>query len=675
MVICPIQHLTRMDTIQPYLDYFSANPGWALTIIFLIAFGEALLIIGLFVPSTVALVSAGMLVGTGHLDFWAVFWATAIGAILGDQVSYWAGRLYGERLKTMWPLNRYPVLVAKGEDFVRLHGGKSIAIGRFVPGVKAVVPGIVGMLGMSQPYFVFVNFTSGLVWAAAHVFPGILLGQGLALAGDLSGHLLIVLLALLLVVGVASWLIRLLAATLHPYTSAVLRRVSLWARSRNSRAMHRLGKSIQPGNPRATALVLLLICGVLSLVFLIDIVSGFMLRDAASNLDLSVATLMGELRNAPADAFMIPLTMLAERPVVWAMGLAMVVWLALWRGWRVGLLILGIMGFAEFASINLNMLVASPAMLSHGGFTSTPTLMAGLVFGFMAVLASHSMGRWTKSVVAAVCGGVVVAIAFSRVYLGAEWLSGILAGGLLALVLTSLFGMVIEAIPARRIRPLGLLGVAVLVFVGMGAFHISTSLPGAESRYAARPAVQSFTSTQWVDGAWSQIPNRRVDLAGAPEEVFAAQWVGGLQQLQSSLEVQGWKPLPVWRWQDAFSYLDAKAPLDKLPPRPILHQGLKAKLTMVLETPAQPNRRLVLRAFKAHVKIDVDGQSEPVFLLSVTPESPKSRFSLYAIPATQKATEEDTKLATAALSQIPDTRVIAQTQDPQKTARVLLAKP
>src|SRR6188508_1637446 len=178
-----------METIQPYLDYFAQNPTWAIAIVFLIAFGEALLIIGLFVPSTAVLVGAGMLVGTGHLDFWPIFLATVTGAILGDQLSYWAGRLFGERLKTMWPLNRYPALVARGEDFVRQHGGKSIAIGRFVPGVKAVVPGIVGMFGMGQVYFACVNIASGLFWTAAHVFPGMLLGQGLALAGELSGRL------------------------------------------------------------------------------------------------------------------------------------------------------------------------------------------------------------------------------------------------------------------------------------------------------------------------------------------------------------------------------------------------------------------------------------------------------------------------------------------------------
>ncbi len=664
-----------MEQIQPYLDYFSANPEWALAIIFLIAFGEALLIIGLFVPSTVILVGAGMLVGTGHLGFWSVFWCTAIGAILGDQISYWAGRIYGVKLKTFWPLNKYPALVARGEDFVRSHGGKSIAIGRFVPGVKAVVPGIVGMLGMSQLYFLVVNISSGLVWTLAHIFPGILLGQGLALAGDLSGHLVVVLLVLLVAVGIAGWLIRIMTASLQPYMNATLRHVSIWARSRNSRAWYRFGKAIQPGNPRAPALLLLFFVALAGLVLTVDIVTGFVLRNTASNLDWSVATLMSELRNSPADAFMIPLTMLSERPVVWTMGLAIAAWLLLWRGWRVALLLLAIMGFAEFASINLNTIVSTRESIMHGGFTSTATLMSGLVLGFIAALAGHSMGRWSKAVVAAFCGSIVVAIAFSRVYLGAEWLSGVLVGGLLALVLTALFGMTIEAIPARRIRPLGLVAFAAVAYLITGIVYINANEHKAEQRYAAQPMVQFFTESQWTSGSWANIANRRIDLAGTPEEVFTAQWIGKLDQLQSSLSAQGWKALPQWRWQDAFAYLDVNATLDRLPPRPVLHQGLKAKLTMIFANPAEPQRRLVLRAFKAQVKIDVKGVSEPVYLISVTPESPKPRFHLYSIPATLKADDADMRVAMAALASIPDIRVIAQTEDPLKTSRVLLAKP
>ena len=664
-----------MEHIQPYLDYFTANPQWAIIVIFLIAFGEALLIIGLFVPSTAVLVGAGMLVGTGHLAFWPVFWATAIGAIAGDQISYWVGRLYGQRLKTMWPLNKYASLMVKGEIFVREHGGKSIAIGRFVPGVKAVVPGIVGMLGMNQAFFIFVNVTSGLFWTAAHVFPGILLGQGLALAGDLSGQLLVVLLALLVVLGLAIWLIRKLASRLQPHTHKLLAGCSAWARSRKSRAIHRFGKAIHPNNPRAPAVVFLIILAIASLIGLIDLVSGFVLRNAASNLDVSVATVMGELRNAPADAFMIPLTMLAERPVIWATGLAIAAWLFLWRSWRVALIFLGVMAVAEFLSLNVNHLISTPEALRHGGFTSVPTLMAGLVFGMLAVIAGHSMKRWSKTVVAVLCVSVVVVVAFSRVYLGAEWLSGILVGGLLALILAALFGMVIEAIPARRIRPYGLVGFAAFAFIAGGMLHVSNGIEGAEQRYALRPNSKTFTAQEFEAGGWSQIANRRVDLAGTPEEVFSAQWVGELEKLASFAQSKGWKTFPTWRWQDAFFYLDAKAELNKLPPRPVLHQGLKAKLTMALEFPADKKRRLVLRAYKSHTYVNVDGRNAPVYLISITPEMPRSRLGLYAIPATLKLGADEQQLAIATLQAVPNVVALAHSQDPLQPNSVFLAKP
>ncbi len=664
-----------MEHIQPYLDYFSANPEWAIAIVFLIAFGEALLIIGLFVPSTAVLVGAGMLVGTGHLGFWEVFWATAIGAILGDQLSYWAGRMFGDRLKTMWPLSKYPALVVRGEDFVRQHGGKSIAIGRFVPGVKAVVPGIVGMLNMSQPFFIFVNVTSGLFWTAAHVFPGILIGQGLALAGDLSGHLVVVLLVLLVVLGVAGWLIRLLAAGLQPYTQATLAQLSNWAKARNGRAWHRFGRAIQPGNPRATAVVLMMLIAVASLIFLVDIVSGFVLRNAASNLDLSVSTLMGELRNANADDLMIPMTMMAERPVVWILALAMAAWLLVWRGWRVAVLMIVTMGIAEFISINLNRFVSASDHAISNTFISTPTLMAGLVFGFLAVLAGHSMGRWSKAVVAAICGSIVVAIAFSRIYLGAELLSGVLSGGLLALVLSSLFGMAIEAIPSRRIRPLGLVAVASMVFVTTGYLHYTTNSEKAEARYAAKPSILNFTAENWKQSGWSQLPLRRIDLAGAPEEPFIAQWTGSLDELEKQLATAGWKQQPKWRWQDAFFYLDAKAEIEKLPPRPILHRGLKAKLTMTNFAPDGKMRRAVLRAYKAHASVSNGGTSVPIYLISVTEDKAVSRMGLYAIPASSHSQPLDDDVRKF-LHDIPGT-VTAEvsTSSVTKPALMMYAKP
>lgn len=68
-------------------DYLSANPTLAILILFLVAFGEAMLFIGLFVPSTPIMIGAGALVGLGKLGLFPVLIASALGAIAGDALS------------------------------------------------------------------------------------------------------------------------------------------------------------------------------------------------------------------------------------------------------------------------------------------------------------------------------------------------------------------------------------------------------------------------------------------------------------------------------------------------------------------------------------------------------------------------------------------------------------
>lgn len=630
-----------MDHIQPYLDYFSLHPVWALAIIFLVALGEALLVIGLFVPSTAVLVGAGILVGAGSLEFWPVYIATTLGCIIGDQFSYWAGKIYGDRLRGLWPLSRYPTLMAKGEDFVKLHGGKSIAIGRFVPGVKAVVPGIVGMLGMSQMFFLVINISSGAVWSIAHLLPGILIGQGLALAGEVSGRLALVLVVLLGILFVAGWLIRIFAAGLAPYARVVLGRISAATRDSRYRPIRRLGQVIDPAHHRSTTIAAFLVIGLLCLVGLADLMGGLMVRDRVSNLDLSVATLMAEWRNAPADELMIIISMLADHVVMWLLGVTLVIWLLLWRAWRAGLIALGILLSGEFLSWAMGHVFSRSSPVagiaaSDGSFPSSHVLMAGLVFGMLAIVAGHSIGRWSRALVAAGAGVFALAVGFARIYLGADWLSGVLGGLLLAALLCTIFGTVIEAVPSRRIKPMGLGVVAILVFLATASFHLTVNYEVAEKAYVAPVSTQVFAVKDWADGKWLQQPRRRIDMSGRVQEVFALQWAGSIESLQAQLEKQGWKALPKWHWRDMLSYLNLKTSLADAPPRPLLHQGLAARLTLVRIGEGQDKRRMVVRVYKTQAALTGD---VPVFLLSLTAETLNAKLDLYAIPKTMPATE------------------------------------
>jgi membrane protein DedA with SNARE-associated domain/membrane-associated phospholipid phosphatase len=669
-----------MDYIKPYLDYFAANPEWAIVIVFLIAFGEALLIIGLFVPSTAVLVGAGMLVGTGNLEFWPVFLATAVGCIAGDQVSYWAGRMFGTRLKTFWPLNRYPDLVVRGEDFVRLHGGKSIAVGRFIPGVKAVVPGIVGMLGMSQPFFIFVNFTSGIVWAAAHVIPGVLLGQGLALAGELSGRLAIVLLVLFVILALTGWIIRIAAATFSPYLNRLLRRLSDWAKTRNSPSFRRFGRALAPENPRATAILAFLATAVAALIGLADLSLGLSLRDAVSNLDQSIAALMTELRNAPADSIMTGLSLLGDRWVVWSVGLAIAIWLLFWRAWRTAAMVVTLMVLGEVATAGLAWLIERPPTVPGisvhtDAFPSRHTLMSGLVFGLLAVLASHTMGRWSKALVASLCGLLVIAIAFSRVYLNADWLSDVVGGVLLAALLSGLFGMAIEAMPSRRVRPLGLIGFASLAGIIAGYAQIELHHEEMIAAFSPVSRTQIVDETTWAADPWRNLPRQRIDLAGQPEERFVAQWKGGLEQLETALKAKGWIAEHVWTWKDSMAYLDTEAKLQALPPRPLLHQGLKARLTME-KTSTDGSGRDVVRVYKSATEVQGPTSTEPIFLISLTSEVPRKRLLLLSVPSTQFANQAEVTGFVEGLENAPGARMVAgRSTDLTAPAAVFRASP
>lgn len=165
--------------IHLIISFMGNHTTLALVIVFLIALGEAVFILGLFVPSTPVLVGSGTLIAAGILPFAAVFVAASLGAIFGDAISYWLGKVFGERIRQFWLFHKYSDVIDKGEFYFLRHGSKSVFIGRFIPGIKAVIPGIAGITGMDIMRFTYINVISALVWTAAHLLPGMGIGLGI----------------------------------------------------------------------------------------------------------------------------------------------------------------------------------------------------------------------------------------------------------------------------------------------------------------------------------------------------------------------------------------------------------------------------------------------------------------------------------------------------------------
>ncbi len=146
-------------------------------VIFLIAFLESLLLVGFFFPGSVALVAIGSLIATGHLELWpTLLWAVA-GAILGDNLSFWTGVYFREPLYKSGLYKKHQHAFVKGEAFFHQYGIYSVALGRFIGPIRAVIPAIAGSLGMSGKLFFIVNVCSALIWAPAYILPGMLAGD------------------------------------------------------------------------------------------------------------------------------------------------------------------------------------------------------------------------------------------------------------------------------------------------------------------------------------------------------------------------------------------------------------------------------------------------------------------------------------------------------------------
>jgi membrane protein DedA with SNARE-associated domain len=152
--------------------FVKTHEAWAPLIVGLLAFGESFAVISLFIPATFALVGIGALIGASGIPFFPCWAAAAIGASLGDWISYWIGLKLKETARHTWPLSRYPAMIERGERFFLRWGVWSVFVGRFFGPVRAVIPLIAGTFGMPALPFQIANVTSAMLWAFVLLAPG-----------------------------------------------------------------------------------------------------------------------------------------------------------------------------------------------------------------------------------------------------------------------------------------------------------------------------------------------------------------------------------------------------------------------------------------------------------------------------------------------------------------------
>lgn len=591
--------------LQPLLDWITQNPAWSGVIVFLIAMSESMLIIGGIIPGALLMLSLGALIALGALELWSTLFWCILGAIVGDQISYWIGYYFKDYLERSWPFSRYPQMLERGRAFFLKHGGKSIAFGRFVGPVRAVVPTVAGMMGMSPWRFTAVNVISAIGWAPCYIFPGIVLGTSLGLASQVATRLGILLAASLLVIWLSFWSVRRAIVFIQPRASNWLDAALAWGRSHPR--LGRLATSLlDPERPEAAALTALAMVLLFVFWLLFALVVKTALGMRLAGIDEWMMHVMQSLRAPLADEIMVAISQFGDKIVTVPLMGAVLGYLAWRRYWLAAAHWLGAVVFAGVVTVLLKQWLSleRPMELFSGtvsyAFPSGHTAVMAVIFGFFAVMVAHALPRSWRWIPYTLAAALVSAVAFARLYLGAHWLSDVLGGFLLGLIWTALLGVGYRRHARQTVPVAPMLAVALASYVLVGGWHVAQHHDQALARYTPRPVVQHILSTQWWDGDWQLLPSFRNDLKGEPLNPLTVQWAGNLRDIKRQLEARGWHVAQGLTAAHAMMSLMPEPTADQLPVLPKIHNGRHEALTMSrISTGPAGGKNLLLRLWPA----------------------------------------------------------------------------
>lgn len=155
-----------LDFVSQSFDWlkdFSSSP-WFYVIIFVVAVLDSVLPV---VPSETTVIIGGVSAGLGNLEIPLVIALGALGAFVGDNVSY----LIGRRLSN-WLLSRYartPKSQKRLDSVIhQIHerGGLLLITARFIPGGRTLLTLSCGITGQPRPWFAKWTAIAGVIWAS-----------------------------------------------------------------------------------------------------------------------------------------------------------------------------------------------------------------------------------------------------------------------------------------------------------------------------------------------------------------------------------------------------------------------------------------------------------------------------------------------------------------------------
>jgi undecaprenyl-diphosphatase len=438
--------------------------NWTYLVVGVAAFFETGAFVGLIAPGETFLIFGGVVAGQGTISLVVLIGITWACAVLGDLVSFYAGRRLGrqflERHGPKFQLTEERIHTVEG--FFDRHGGKAIFLGRFVGLVRAVNPFLAGSSGMPFRRFLPYDILGAGCWATLLLTLGYVFWQSFdrvlhyAEQGTLALGTTIVVIAGLVWLfrhfrdeenrrAASAWIDRQLERPVLRPVAIVVRPVGRWARG----PLVFFWNRITPGQLGLELTTMLAIVAVGSFVFAANAITLQDDHDRLIGGDRTAFSWVDDLRTPTLDDIARQITDLGSLPVVTAMTLATIVVLLTRERRRViesvalagGLLATWLAVHVSKAAIDRPR-PSDPLVDTTG--QSYPSGHAAYAIAWIAIAVVLTrtlpgLGRTTAAIVASVVLAAVIGL--TRVYLRAHYISDVMGGWGLGAAIFSLAGM------------------------------------------------------------------------------------------------------------------------------------------------------------------------------------------------------------------------------------------
>ena len=181
-----------MESILNFLQSIPDSPSGVLDFVtglllahgYLVIFlGAALDNFGLPSSGDIVLFAGGFFANNGQASLPLVMLSGFAGALVSDNSVYWIGRIGGRPL--IYRILKIRLLhflineksLEKVERYFESHGGKTVFVGRFGPGLRSMTPLFAGVTRMKYYRFVPYNLAAATVWAVVYSLIGYVFGQ------------------------------------------------------------------------------------------------------------------------------------------------------------------------------------------------------------------------------------------------------------------------------------------------------------------------------------------------------------------------------------------------------------------------------------------------------------------------------------------------------------------